>query len=140
MLILYHLIDALLSEHFTYRSITLSAPSFRTLISLPTFLVASGIQHDCHMYLASLPKYTLPTHPIFQLVTCPHYMAECLIYFSLAVLAASNGAVFNKTIFSALIFVVVNLSISASTTREWYIRRFGSEPVIARWRIIPYVF
>lgn len=92
------------------------------------------------MYLASLPKYTLPVHPMFQLVVCPHYMAECLIYLSLAFLAAPNGDMVNMTIFTALVLVSVNLSISASTTKEWYVRRFGKEEVKARWKMIPYVF
>lgn len=92
------------------------------------------------MYLASLPKYTLPAHPMFQLVICPHYMAECLIYLSLAFLAAPHGSIVNVTLLTALIFVSVNLSISASTTKEWYVRRFGKAEVQARWRVIPYVF
>ena len=121
-------------------TIYLSAPSLRSLVAIPLFLLASGIQHDCHSYLASLPKYTLPNHPIFQNVVCPHYTAECVIYFALAIMAAPDGYWVNTTVFSALIFVVVNLGVTASKTKEWSSRRFGKETVGCRWKMVPWVF
>ncbi|KAI9817607.1 MAG: hypothetical protein M1832_004611 [Thelocarpon impressellum] len=120
--------------------VTPGAPSFRTMICLPLFLIASGIQHDCHSYLASLPKYTLPSHPIFQILICPHYFAECLIYLGLAGIAAPAGSWLNGTIFTALVFVVVNLGVTAETSREWYVGKFGAESVKGRWKMIPFVY
>ncbi|KAL4911250.1 hypothetical protein BDW74DRAFT_172717 [Aspergillus multicolor] len=114
--------------------------SGRTLLSLPIFLVASGIQHDCHHYLFSLKKYTLPTHPMFSWILCPHYTAECIIYLSLALLAAPGGEIFNKTLLSAVFFVAVNLGVTASTTRQWYRQRFGEGAVQGKWNMIPLIY
>ncbi|KAL5337664.1 hypothetical protein BJX70DRAFT_229011 [Aspergillus crustosus] len=114
--------------------------SARTLFSLPVFIIASGVQHDCHHYLFSLKKYTLPTHPVFSRVLCPHYTAECIIYFSLAVLGAPQGELVNKTLLSAVVFVAVNLGVTASTTRDWYKQKFGEAAVQGKWNMIPMVF
>ena len=115
-------------------------PSIRTMIFLPVFLVASGVQNDCHRYLASLSKYTLPEHPIFMDITCPHYTAECLIYLSLAFLGAPQGAIINKTIFTALLFCATNLGATADSTKRWYVEKFGAEKVSGRWRMVPGVW
>lgn len=108
------------------------------MLSFPVFLLASGVQHDCHMYLASLPKYTLPMHPAFQVLICPHYTAECLIYLSFAIMGAPGGALVNQTLFCAFLFVYVNLSVSASTTKKWYAEKFGKDKVVGRGEMIPY--
>ena len=81
--------------------------------------------------------YKIPTHPAFQSLIAPHYTAECLIYFSLAVVAAPNGAWLILTLTGALVFVVVNLGVTAAGTREWYEKRFGPEAVEGKWNIIP---
>ncbi|MCJ1462287.1 hypothetical protein MMC07_000887 [Pseudocyphellaria aurata] len=132
--------EALLSVKLPFHSITLTAPSLRTLLSLSLFTLASVVQHDCHAYLASLPKYTLPMRQPFQYLICPHYTAECLIYLSLAFLAAPDGSLFNRTILTALMFVSINLSVTASTTMAWYAQKFGEEKVAGRWKMLPYVF
>lgn len=132
--------EALLSAKLPFHSVALAAPSLRTLLSLFLFMLASGAQHECHAYLGSLPKYTLPVHPAFQYLICPHYTAECFIYLSLTFLAAPDGSLFNPTILTALIFVSVNLSVTASTTRAWYAKKFGEEKVAGRWKMLPYVF
>ncbi|KAK0509934.1 hypothetical protein JMJ35_007328 [Cladonia borealis] len=131
---------AILSTDSPISSITRSAPSLKTMLSIPLFILASGIQHDCHTYLASLPKYTLPMHPIFQVLVCPHYTAECVIYLSLAIISAPRGAVINKTMFTAFLFVSTNLAVTASMTKEWYERKFGKEAVAKRWKIMPSVY
>ncbi|KAL8737367.1 MAG: hypothetical protein Q9181_001742 [Wetmoreana brouardii] len=132
--------DTILHSHSPFRGITFSAPSIRTMLGVPLFLLASGIQHDCHAYLASLPKYTVPNHPIFHTAVCPHYTAECVIYLSLAIIGSPEGAWVNRTVFTALVFVATNLAVTASTTKEWYVQKFGKEKVGHRWRMIPFVF
>ncbi|KAL4985583.1 hypothetical protein BDW68DRAFT_189581 [Aspergillus falconensis] len=114
--------------------------SGRTLLSLPIFLIASGVQHDCHHYLFSLKKYTLPTHPMFSWILCPHYTTECIIYLSLALLAAPKGEIVNKTLLSAVFFVAVNLGVTASTTRQWYRQKFGEAAVQGKWNMIPLIY
>ena len=121
-------------------SIRFSAPSAKALLGVPLFLMASGIQHDCHAYLATLPKYTLPQHPIFNTFVCPHYVAECLIYLALAIVSAPAGQPFNRTMFSAFVFVLVNLSVTASNTKAWYEKKFGKDKVTHRWIMVPSVW
>lgn len=129
--------DALLSAESVASSISMSALSPKAIIGIPIFILASGIQHDCHAYLASLPKYTLPIHPIFQSFICPHYTAECLLYLSLAFIAAPQGALINRTMFTAFVFVSANLTVTAATSKEWYERKFGKEAVAHRWIMVP---
>ncbi|KAI7365772.1 hypothetical protein KC354_g4662 [Hortaea werneckii] len=185
---------SLLASHtFSLDDFAVPPPSFRTFLSLLLFILASGFQHDCHAYLCSLkspssttttttaaankdndssssssgkPKdsYKLPTHPAFTHLIVPHYTAECLLYLSLAFLAAPSphpqspttagaraqaaagrGSVFNYTLLAACIFVVVNLGVTAQGTREWYLVRFGGsregrELVERRWRLVPGVW
>lgn len=131
---------ALRSTFWPVGDATISAPSIRTLLCLPIFLIASGVQHDCHFYLASLKKYTLPSHPAFNSVICPHYTAECMIYVSLIFIAAPEGQLVNKTLLSALVFVVVNLGVTADMNKQWYFQIFGKEKVENRWRMIPFVW
>ena len=130
----------LLTPESVHSGITFSAPSLKTTVSIPIFILASGIQHDCHAYLASLPKYSLPIHPIFQNLVCPHYFTECLIYLSLAIIGAPKGAPINRTISTALIFVAVNLGVTASVSKEWYEEKFGGEAVAERWKMVPWLF
>ncbi|CAL5867322.1 uncharacterized protein PFLUO_LOCUS1537 [Penicillium psychrofluorescens] len=132
--LLFHDISA---SHF---NLTI-APTLRTFLCVPLFLVASGIQHDCHHYLSTLKTYAVPDeHPMFRGVVCPHYGAECLIYLSLALLAAPPGQLANKTMVACLGFVVVNLGITAKTTKQWYIQKFGAEVVQGWWLMIPFVY
>ena len=120
--------------------LVLTPPTLRTFLSTLIFIFASGIQYDCHTHLASLQKYSLPRHPAFASLICPHYTAECCIYLSLSLLAAPKGEFVNKTIFSALVFVVVNLGITAKLSQEWYIRRFGAESVKGKRKVVPFIY
>lgn len=112
-------------------------PSLRTFFCLPLFLLASGLQHDCHHYLFSLEKYTLPTHPLFSKIVSPHYTAECGIYLSLAFLAAPAGEMVNKTLLSCLAFVTMNLGVTAGTSKEWYMQKFGEDSMRGKWNMLP---
>ena len=130
-------IPALESTGWTSASIRLSAPSLRTSICLPIFLLASFVQHDVHRHLASLKKYTLPAHPAFRAIVCPHYTAECVLYAALTFLAAPEGTLINNTVLCATVFVVVNLGITADISRTWAIEKFGKEKVQNKWRMLP---
>ena len=63
-----------------------------------------------------------------------------MIYLSLAIISAPAGAIINKTMFTAFIFVATNLAMTASMTKEWYERKFGKEAVAKRWKILPSVY
>ena len=121
-------------------SIALTARLLRVAVFFPLFLIASGVQYECHRYLYSLKRYTLPTHPLFKTLICPHYTAECLVYLSLTVLAAPVGYTFNKTIFTALILVLINLGVTSEMTRDFYAKKFGPDAIRRRWRMVPFFF
>ncbi|TPX38259.1 hypothetical protein SmJEL517_g00038 [Synchytrium microbalum] len=116
------------------------ALSQRHAYGLSLFIAASVTQYHIHAYLASLkprigPRiYILPKGGLFDAVLCPHYFLEILIY------AALFMAVGTWTTFAVLVWVVVDLSVSADESYKWYLARFGDKlnPEIAR--IIPFVF
>jgi len=124
-----------LANHFE-----ISKPSTKTFIAIPIFILASGMQHDCHKHLASLKKYTLPQNFWFRRIICPHYTAECLVYVAIAIVAAPQGELLNKTMLAGLAFVASNLAVTADSTKNWYIEKFGAEKLVGRWRMIPYVY
>lgn len=112
------------------------------IIALALFLIASLRQHLCHAYLASLPKYTLPEKAEFRWIVAPHYTAECFIYLALAVLSAPAGKRLNYTVMSALVFVTVNLGLTADSTKSWMMEKFKERrtEIVRRWRILPLIW
>lgn len=134
------------------KDLIIPQPSLKSFIGILLFILASGVQHDCHAYLASLKDrpsaeakdsksgYRMPDHPAFNVSITPHYFAECLIYLALAIAAAPRGEWINWTIASALTFVVVNLGVTAYGTRAWYEQRFGAAAVRGKARMIPILF
>ncbi|TIA06586.1 hypothetical protein D6C80_10247 [Aureobasidium pullulans] len=130
----------LLQESFNFSHLTIEPPCLRTFVGCLIFILASGVQHDCHAYLAFLKKYSVPEHPVFQRLVCPHYFVECLIYLAISIVAAPAGSLLNWTIVCALVFVSVNLGVTADGTRDWYGRKFGPDSVSGKWRMIPFVF
>lgn len=65
---------------------------------------------------------------------------ECLIYLSLAIVTAPRGFILNKTIFCGLVFVAVNLGVTAQITKEWYAEKFGRDKVETKWVIFPLIY
>lgn len=112
----------------------------KAAIALPLFLYGWVMQHRCHKQLAGLKKYSLPDAGMFARLVCPHYTCECLMYFALAVAGAPAGQWWNRTLVSVLVFVAVNLGVTAYGTRSWYIDKFGPERVVGKWVMIPFVY
>ena len=106
-------------------------PSHQQKASLPfhSSFIASVLQHDSHVYLTNLKKYTLPERRLFRWILCPHYTSECAIYLALAIVAAPQGQVLNKTLSTVLLFTVANLTITSNSTRAWYAQKFGEEKI-----------
>jgi len=109
-------------------------------VGVPIFAAAWLKQYQCHQHLANLTKYSLPEGGLFRYIVCPHYTCECLLYFSLALVAAPRGYWWNRTLLCALIFVAINLGATARMTRQWYIGKFGGERLADRWTMLPVVF
>ena len=117
-------------------------PNLPEIVAVFTSLAMASQQHKQHTYLASLPKYTLPTEGAFRYLVAPHYRAECAIYLSLAVLSAPVGGFANWTVLCAFIFVCVNLTITADGTKKWMLEKFPEQrkEVVRRARMMPGVF
>ena len=69
-----------------------------------------------------------------QVLSCPHYTAELLIYLALAVILQNFvGAL-------PLLCSTVNLSFTAANTHSWYQEKFKEVySKNRRWAIVPYV-
>ncbi|OTA61942.1 hypothetical protein K449DRAFT_465345 [Hypoxylon sp. EC38] len=104
------------------------------------FLASWSTQYRCHSYLSQLKKYSLPDEGLFRYLVCPHYTCECALYLSLALVAAPKGQLYNRTLICAVLFVAVNLGVTANGTKKWYNEKFGHGRVQGKWRMIPGVF
>ncbi|KAH6850182.1 hypothetical protein B0I37DRAFT_413597 [Chaetomium sp. MPI-CAGE-AT-0009] len=109
-------------------------------VALPAFLFAWVNQYRCHKHLAGLKKYSVPEGGMFDHYICPHYTCECLLYLSMAIATAPRGVWCNRTLVCALIFIAVNLGVTASGTRKWYAEKFGIGAVANKWNMIPFLF
>ena len=76
----------------------------------------SGSQSRC--------RYTVPRGDWFELVSCPHYLAEILVYVSFAVISGGVRAGHSALLLS----VVVNLGWTARQTHGWYKEKFEDYP------------
>ncbi|KAL2261186.1 hypothetical protein VTK26DRAFT_4601 [Humicola hyalothermophila] len=112
----------------------------KLVVGTPAFLFAWANQYRCHKHLAGLKKYSLPQEGMFRNYICPHYTCECLLYLSLAVTTAPRGSWCNRTVLCAVVFVAVNLGVTASGTRKWYADKFGIGSVANKWNMIPLIF
>lgn len=132
-----HGVQALESSNWTLDNFQLTTPSLRVVVFLPMFTLASVLQHKIHVHLASLKKYTIPSHPAFHRIVCPHYTAECVLYLALTFLASPRGHLVNGTMLSATVFVVVNLGVTADISKIWAVEKFGKEKINGKWRMLP---
>ncbi|KAL7789908.1 hypothetical protein V8C37DRAFT_385484 [Trichoderma ceciliae] len=110
------------------------------IIGAAVFGFAAAQQNHCHKHLASLKKYTLPSEGWFRYLICPHYTFECLLYLSLAVVAAPAGNMVNRSVLCSLVFVLANLGATAHGTKVWYANKFGADKLAGKWTMIPFVF
>ncbi|KAI6677635.1 hypothetical protein NL676_038431 [Syzygium grande] len=80
-------------------------------------------------------EYVVPHGNWFERVSCPHYLAEIVIYAGLVV--ASGGS--DLTIWLLFGFVVANLVFVAAETHRWYHSKFDNYPW-DRFAIIPLIY
>ncbi|KAG2497341.1 hypothetical protein HYH03_004502 [Edaphochlamys debaryana] len=90
------------------------------------------------MYIGPAPEptdlYVPPTGGLFERVSCPHYLAEILIYVALAVvLRGTEGSLL------ILGWVVLNLLLAAAANHKWYLATFPDYPK-GRKALIPGIF
>lgn len=112
-------------------------------IAMGIFLWASLHQHRCHKILANLrnPKkkdhsYHQPNGDWFELVSCPHYLAEVLIYVSMLLVFVRSDLW--SVWWLVVVYVVSTLGLSARQTHAWYKKKFEDYPN-HRYAIIPWL-
>ncbi|XP_062185949.1 polyprenol reductase 1-like [Phragmites australis] len=104
------------------------------------FILGSLHQMRCHAILGSLrehkdsDEYVIPCGDWFSRVSCPHYLAELVIYFGM--LIASGGS--DIPVWFVFLFVITNLSFAAVQTHRWYLQKFEDYPR-SRYAIIPFI-
>lgn len=92
-------------------------------------LLASWDQFRNHKTLASLLKYSLPTGNMFNIVCCPHYFDEIIIY--------ATMTAYGFEFLLPLVWVIASLSISAIETKKYYEQKFNDQ-TIPKYAIIPF--
>lgn len=112
-------------------------------LGLALFVVASAAQQRHHVLLAALrlrpagappAQYSIPRGGWFELVSCPHYLCEVLIYLSLALIPGGRM----PALWLQFVWVAVNQVLTADRTHQWYLRKFSDYPKQRR-RIIPWL-
>lgn len=129
-----------------------SSPSNMFLIpGIILFLLANGLQFWSHRLLSLLSqpikqikgsKYLLPHGGPFELITCPHYSAEILIYLGLSLICWNIDSCRRIGSLLVLTWVAVNLVLAAEATQRWYAMEVGEALKKKRWlkRLIPFVW
>ena len=114
------------------------------LLALCLFLWASYHQHICHKILANLRQgkgegqaYLRPDGDWFELVSCPHFFAEILIYTAVLLCCVSTDGW--SCWWLVLVYVVTTLSLSARQAHIWYMQKFEDYPKTRR-AIIPWIW
>ncbi|KAH0616188.1 hypothetical protein JD844_027125 [Phrynosoma platyrhinos] len=110
------------------------AISWYHAVGLLMFIWASFHQHRCHVILANLRKnksgkvvnldHSIPFGDWFEMVSCPHYFAELLIYISMAITFGYK----NVTWWLVVMYVFFNQAVSAVLCHEYYQSNFKQYP------------
>lgn len=134
---------AILADYSTMSvsSASVNLNSIQLGIALSTTTVFLGVslwQYQYHAYLASLRKYTLPRKLGATFIVAPHYLADCLIFLCLAINNARRGLL-DPNLCAVLVFVVVNLGVTADGTKKWMLSKFRDQQadIQSRWRMLP---
>ncbi|KAJ7986485.1 hypothetical protein DPEC_G00340370 [Dallia pectoralis] len=114
------------------------------VIGAVLFFWASLLQHRSLVLLAKLRTggsgtvetmaHRVPRGGWFELVSCPHYFAELLIYASLGFVSAGH----NLTWWLVVLYVLFNQALAAQLCHEFYRNKFQSYPQ-HRKAFIPYL-
>jgi 3-oxo-5-alpha-steroid 4-dehydrogenase 3 len=93
--------------------------------------------------------YSLPVGGWFRFVTCPHYLAEILIYFAFAILLEMDIQIHMDhnyvphahrfRHFFLLLWVATNLTVSALTNHDWYTKHIPHHTQLGRKAIVPLI-
>jgi hypothetical protein len=88
-----------------------------------------------HPDLTPRHQYYIPFGGWFTYCSSPHYFCEILIYCSFAFISS-----FDLVQCLCLVWVAMNLFITADATHQWYQRKFAEEYPRHRTRLIPFLY
>ena len=77
--------------------------------------------------------YAVPRGDWFEVVSSPHYLAECVLYAGLALVAGARAF---PRLAPMLAAVGANLALAARRTHAWYLETFPEYPK-NRWAMVP---
>jgi len=75
----------------------------------------------------------VPRGDWFEMVSSPHYLAECVLYAGLALVAGARAF---PRLAPMLAAVGANLALAARRTHAWYLETFPEYPK-NRWAMVP---
>nr|XP_039265515.1 polyprenol reductase-like [Styela clava] len=113
----------------------------RHFVGIILFVVASHYQNQSFHIFAKLRKtsdkseYKIPTGDLFEIVSCPHYFTEILIYTALTFIVGFSHYSWRY----AIVFVIVIHIGMAKMSHEWYLSTFKQYPKHRR-ALIPFVY
>jgi 3-oxo-5-alpha-steroid 4-dehydrogenase 3 len=121
------------------------------LLGTGTCLWAQYEQNRHHCLLARLrigrdgvdttQDYRIPTKGWFRIISCPHYLAEIIIYISFALMLRSDTS-HDLTLYQSItlvVWVATNLSVSAIQSHDWYLLQFPEYAALQRKAIFPFL-
>ncbi|XP_061635601.1 polyprenol reductase [Phyllopteryx taeniolatus] len=138
-------LTVLCSDHQTKASGSLlSQLKWFHLVGIALFVAASVLQHQSLVLLAGLRTgksgsvetlaHRMPKGGCFELVSCPHYLAELLIYVSLSLVAGG----LSLTWWLVVLYVLFNQALAALLCHDHYVGKYPSYPA-RRKAFIPFV-
>ncbi|BDA45211.1 Polyprenol reductase 1 [Coccomyxa sp. Obi] len=116
------------------------------LLGICVFVAGNLLQFQSHWILARLRRqlssqgkkegdYSIPRGGAFELVSCPHYLGEIVIYGGLMIMLGRH----NSLIYIIFCWVVANLLLAAGPTHRWYRGHFKQYPENRR-ALIPFLY
>jgi len=117
-----------------------TTPSLMTLLPLVlVFCLAWYTQFSAHKTFAHLKtvnpvKHSVPSGGLFELVSCPHYLAEVLLYTVFMLILGTS----HSTGVLVWAWVTINQVIAATMSHHWYKTHFKDYPK-ERKAIFPYL-
>ena len=124
-----------LSELGSYETSLLWSPAF--LIGLAVFIAGYRINRWADHVLANLRApgetgYKVPRGGLYELISCPNYFGELLVWTGFAIAAGSLAG------WSFVAFTTANLVPRAISHHRWYRAKFPDYPT-ARRAVLPFV-
>lgn len=114
-----------------------------TGVGIEIFIIGSVMQFYAHRTLASgrttedgkvSHEYFVPKGGLFDYISCPHYLAELVIYTSFALVSG-----FTRGSLLVLLFVALTMGSQALKTHSWYRANFTKAQLGNRMAFIPFV-